>query len=140
MAFLAGLVCVILIVVFWRIFLPLALVLIALLVGAVIYFGGSDSRQREEAKRQIDVIKGQIAAAQRSATPKGKHWTVGYEPDPASQTLIARSARIQSNDKLCNLSVQQRIDGVRLTALSCAKFRIPSHHSLEVKFDNLPTS
>lgn len=140
MAWLVGIICVILIIAFWRVFLPLALIAG---VAFAIFIVSSQEKQenRRKAKQAAeDALRTKIAVAQQNATSEGKEWQVYYQPDPASQIPIARYASVRSDDDLCYLSVQKRINGTELTELSCSEIPINWYRSLEIKFDSIEVS
>lgn len=140
MSWLIGIVCVILVLIFWRIFLPLG-VLAAILIGVVILVMQYNEKQKaEDNEKAAAQLRQKIALARATATSEGKRWKLSYQPDPASDVLMARTAYIESNDTLCRLSVQKRISGAQLTGLDCSDFKISEWEDIEVKFSNVETS
>lgn len=137
MAWLIGLIAVVVIVVFWRIFLPLGVIalILALGAGAWIYLAEQSSkRERVQAALLRERI---IEAAQATASSEGKKWTAQLSPDPASDTKVYRGASIESNDGLCGLRVEKRLNGTELTDLTCSQFELKSYQGdLEVKFNH----
>ena len=87
-----------------------------------------------------EIQKSLITAAQENATSEGKEWITLYQSDPASEAKVARWASVESNDGLCKLTVEERLNGVRLTEINCPLIEISPYDGLEVKFDFLPTS
>jgi hypothetical protein len=92
-----------------------------------------------------------IADAQ--ADPEPQTWQVGTEPDPATGVLRPRSAYVWSDDGLCMLLVEERLDRDRLAMIECPGLPIQFNyvnnfleHSFEdgtqvgVKFDTMKTS
>jgi hypothetical protein len=114
---------------------------LAAIIGAFVYNNSYQSDQRREvAKEKAKERAKRIVQAKATATSKDKSWTVYVEPDPASSIKIARTASIVSNDGLCTLSVQHRLNGSRLTGLKCPDFKISEYDDLEVKFDTMQSS
>ncbi len=118
------------------------LVLVAALgVGGFFYYDSYKREQRAEKEaKAAEIRKSQITAAQENATSEGKEWTNHYQSDPASKTMVARFALVESNDGLCKLTVEERLNGTRLTKIVCPLIEISPYDGLEVKFDFLPTS
>ncbi len=105
-------------------------------VVAAIGIGGFVLYENREAQQ----LRDRIATAQRNSTPEGKEWIVFSQPDPASDIEIARTASIKSNDGLCSLTVQKRINGSELTGLRCPGIKISEYEDIYVKFDTYETS
>lgn len=99
----------------------------------------TEKRYEERVKRENE-LSARVEQAQRDATPEGKRWEVRYDRDPASGKYVGRRAVISSNDNLCKLSVQLRMNGNQLTGLECPGFEISAWRDIEVKFDNVATS
>lgn len=140
MTWLIGLLCIVIIVAFWRVFLPLALIAI---MGIIFLFWimVQDGKERgQDKQKEVEMLHTKIKNAQLSASAEGKEWKLLYEPDPASDIPIARTASILSNDGLCALTVQQRLNGAKLTGLVCPDITINHFSKLEVKFDTLNIS
>lgn len=111
MSWLIGIVAVVIVVYFWRIFLPLG-VIAGLALGAFLLYEDYQSDQRKAEKAAAGAaIRERIDVARRSATAEAKSWHVRAEPDPASGVDVARAAWIESNDGLCTLTVEKRISG-----------------------------
>jgi len=158
MAWLIVIICIILVVVFWRVFLPLALIAAVGLVILLLYFQNeSNQRERErqienkriaqeqqveaqKARQAIEAAKQKIADAQATAANVVRKWKVLSETDPASGEKVPRYAGVLSDDGLCRLQVEQRMDGTKLTSIYCKDFKVLNHDSIEAKFDNRPTS
>tara|TARA_B100000315_G_scaffold215719_1_gene215181 strand:- start:51 stop:905 length:855 start_codon:yes stop_codon:yes gene_type:complete len=62
-------------------------------------------------------------------------WKVSGSGDPASRVIIARSARVRSDDGLCQMSVLRRPQGSRGTEFEC-EFKFRDEKELTIKFDN----
>lgn len=118
MGWIIGIICVILVIAYWRFFLPLALVL-AVIIGLFIWNEQvkHEKTQKEEAATEL-ALRNKISAAQQNQTDEGKEWYVIYRKDPASEQQIARRATIRSNDNLCSMSVEKRMNGSDLTDFS----------------------
>ena len=135
MDWLIGIICVVTVVRFWRIFLPLGVVAVLALVGFYLYdHHQSESWQKAKAN-EIQEIRARVATAKQNATSEGKEWIVYGERDPASGKTIARTAAIESDDSLCVLSVQKLFDGSVLTGLDCSGIKIPEYRRIVIKFD-----
>jgi hypothetical protein len=144
-AWLIGFLTVLLAIVFWR--ATLVLVAILCVGGLVLYLyvqGESEQYARakaDEARRARQTLAAAqqtISAAQQNQTPK--EWTVSTERDPASGQAVPRSAHVLSDDGLCTLNVEQRINGARLTGVLCGRLKIDWTTDIDVKFDNRDTS
>ncbi|MCG8044750.1 MAG: hypothetical protein N0E48_03550 [Candidatus Thiodiazotropha endolucinida] len=97
-------------------------------------------KEKKEKERAAQELRVKIATAQKNATPEGKEWVVYGRRDPASDKNIARTASITSNDGLCYLTVQKRINGGELTGLDCPGIKISEYDDIYVKFDTSETS
>lgn len=140
MAWLIGITCVVIIIYLWRVSLSLALfagIVIGIIAVITQYNNENDALLKEERELALQL---KIENSQVSATSENKLWRVGYEIDPASGNKIACSAYISSNDGLCELIVENMLNGTKLTGLYCRDFKIPDYKDIEVKFDNLSTS
>ncbi len=140
MAWIVGLIFIVIAIVFWRIFLPLALIG-GLIVGGVYLNEERESNDREkQQKAEAISIQNKVTEAQKNATSEHKEWAIFSEPDPASGAEIVRTVSIQSDDGLCYLSVQKRVNGSELTGLDCSDIEISEHKDIEVKFDTANVS
>jgi hypothetical protein len=123
---------------FWKVSLSILAVL-----GLVIAIHQAYQAHRARATEE------HIAAAQASPTPQT--WWVDTDPDPASGALWPRYASVLSDDGLCQLVVEERLDGDRLTSIQCPG--LPIHFDyfgyldyfdydtrVGVKFDTTKTS
>ncbi len=126
-----------LVVIFWRIFLPLS-VLAAVGVALLIYH--NEERKTQEKERAAAALRQKISEARANTTSEEKEWHVTYALESATGKKVVRSAYINSNDGLCYLTVQKRLDGAQLTGLDCLDFKISEWDDIEVKFDNVATS
>jgi len=136
MEWLIAIICIILVVAFWRIFVPLALIVVVgiwLLVGKEDQ-GGGHGRHRELIKQKIE------NARTARLEDMVREWDVSFTTDPASGEEIPRHASILSDDGLCRLQVEERLNGVELTSINCPQLKVAAHQDIEVKFDNRPTS
>jgi hypothetical protein len=139
MAWLIGIVCVILMIRFWRIFLPLGLI-----AGAALgLLWLSESRRSDaQAKAAQKLVEGKNLRIQRAlnAEPKkGLKWELGSEIDPASGKEVQRTAAVSSENDLCRLQVEERVDGTRLAGIYCSELYLANKYAataIEVKFDN----
>lgn len=140
MAWLIGIICVVIVIIFWRIFLPLGIV-VAVVIGGYLFYQENENEKRRQAEaEEAERLRIRIADAQRNATSVDREWRVYGEPDPASGVEIARTAYVKSNDGLCSLAVQKRLNGSELTGLSCPGISIPGYRSIYVKFDTQDAS
>jgi hypothetical protein len=140
MSWLVGIICVVIVIYFWRIFLPLG-VLAAVGLGGLLLYEDYESDQRNEARaKEAQNLRTRIATAQENATPEGKEWVVYARNDPASGAKIARTASIKSNDGLCYLTVEKRINGSELSGLRCPGIKISEYDDIYIKFDTHETS
>jgi hypothetical protein len=143
MSWLIAIISIILIIVFWRIFLPLALVggVIVGLVILVIYVKDKNTTQKriEQEQRAQDLIARRIASA-RANLDFTRKWEVISEKDPSTRRNGPRYAGILSETGLCRLQVEQRLTGEKLTAIYCFGLNTTSDSELYVKFDNKSTA
>lgn len=130
-----------------RLFKWLLIGVVGLLIISALGVGGYyfyEENQREiKAKlkaEETELRKRTIEAARSTATAEGKQWLLNLESDPASGEDIARRASIISNDGLCRMQVEERLNGTKLTGIYCSQFVINKYDGVEVKFDFLETS
>ena len=121
--------------------------LLVLAVGSVILLTGLDfweQYQREQAKerreqakeREKARVEGIVLAAQGIDNQSKARDIIGNtEPDPASGTQIVRGVKIFSEDGLCNIDIEMRLDGTALTGIYCSNININPRDDLWVKFD-----
>ena len=140
MAWLIGIICIVIIFKLWEIFLPLAIIAVIGIGLLYAYFDYSNEKKINEKETKAQQFKDKISIAQKNATPEGRQWYVSYAADPASGIKIARSAVIKSNDSLCRLAVEKRINGSELTDLRCYGIKISSFDDVYIKFDTSETS
>ena len=150
MSWLIGFICIILFVVFWRIFLPLAL--IAAVGVGMLYFYSTVQEKKQENKRiaEAQLVQERIRFATDVANKKianskltpivEREWEVMSEVDPASGENIPRSATVLSDEGLCRLQIEQRTTGVKLAGIYCPGLTISASEPIDVKFDNRSTS
>jgi hypothetical protein len=118
MAWLIVIISVILVVLFWRIFLPLALVAAVGVALLLLYEQGESNRSERERKLAEQTLRERIATARANAGNAVREWDVWSETDPASGQKMPRSASVLSDDGLCRLQVEERINGTRLAGIS----------------------
>lgn len=140
MTWLIAIVCVILVVVFWRIFLPLALIAAVGLGLLVLYVVTESNRSERQQKLAEQTVREKIAKAKAAAGDVVREWEVLSETDPASGEKVPRYAGVVSDDGLCRLQIEERINRARLAAIYCSGLKISPYHDVEVKFDNRSTS
>ncbi len=121
----------------WRIVLPIGVVA-AIAVGALMYYNAWQEAQERE--RAAAALRQKIFEARANITLEEKEWHVTHAVDPATGRNIVRSAYVNSDDGLCYLNVQRRLDGARLTGLDCLGFQLSESGDIEVNFDDDATS
>ena len=132
MAWLVGLIVAILALIFWRVSLVLVGIVI---VGGIIIWQLDEADQARKQAEAIEAARQRREIIQNArATASPKNWEVFYNDDPASGNRVARTASIRSDDGLCVLSVQLRINGNELTGISCPYFEFYVYDDLDVKF------
>lgn len=127
MAWLIGIVSIVIVIVFWRIFLPIAVVAAVGIGGWLLYERNQTEQRMAENARSEREIEQRIADAKASASDENRKWTVFSIDDPASGEPIPRLARVRSNDGLCYLTLENRINGSELAGLSCSLFKISEY-------------
>ncbi len=147
MAWLIGIICVILIVIFWRISLPIFFLAVAG-IGIWLLSENAEREQREsmrakaaqESRQKIEEARNKIERALAQGGETHHTWKVTTQEDPASGEEVPRNAWVSSDGNLCKLQVEQRLNGTRLTALYCPDIRVLHDEDIELKFDNRDTS
>ena len=150
MAWLIGIIVLILCVVFWR----ASLILIG--IGGVLVFllvqnqnSQQEQRDRERAaaaeRTRTLIAAARLRVEDARQTVEPKDWRVITETDPASGQAVPRQAAIESDDGLCTMTVEERIDRTRLTSFRCPGLNIRANTNytagnVEVKFDNRSTA
>lgn len=140
MAWLAGIICIILIVAYWRIFLPVALIAAACFAVVILYVSQDDNRSERRRKEAQEALWARIARAQATSGNVVRTWKVEFETDPAGGQKVPRYASVRSDDGLCRLQVEERIDRSRLTAIYCSGLKVTDFVDIQVKFDDRSTS
>lgn len=133
MAWLVGILVLILAIVFWRV--SLWIIGVAA-VGGVLLWQMSEAENKRNRQAALEAAQNRasmISSAKINASPK--QWAVWFQDDPASNVETARTASVASDDGLCTLSVEHRINGSKLTGLNCPKLPFTAYDSLEIKFD-----
>jgi hypothetical protein len=137
---LIAIVCIILVILFWRYFLPLAL-LAAIGLGALLLYSWNENKRDEQNRADAEQsLTYRFAAAESTANAVKRTWEVDREVDPSSGRETPRSATITSDNGLCRLQVEERIDRTRLTGIYCPGFNQSAYNDIQVKFDNRETS
>lgn len=88
---------------------------------------------------QEEAVRKRIANAKATAGNMVRAWEIWSETDPASGAKVPRTASIVSDDGLCQLQVEERMNGTRLASIVCSGLKIAIDR-IEVKFDNRPKS
>ena len=101
MGWLIGIICVVLVIFFWWIFIPLGIFVGIVFGGFMLWASINDDKRDAKEAREVAAFKNKVSTARANATSQGKEWKVRYEEDPASGKNIAREAYIVSNDNLC---------------------------------------
>lgn len=140
MSWLIGIICVVIVISLWRIFLPLGILAAISIAGFILYENHESDKRKKVKIIETQQLRDRIASSQRNATSEGKEWIIYVESDPASDYKIARTASITSNDGLCNLTVQKRLNGTELTGLKCSGIKISEFDDIYVKFDTQESS
>jgi len=140
MAWLIAIACIILVIIFWRIFLPIALVAAVGLGLLLLYLQGEHDRSERKQKLAEQTVRQRIAKAKATAGDVVREWKVWSKTDPASGNKVPRNASVMSDDGLCRLQVEERLDGARLAGIYCSGLKISSYSNIEVKFGNRTTS
>ncbi len=117
MVWLIAIICIILVVVFWRIFIPLALIAAVGLGLLLLYAQGEGDRSESKRKLAEQTVRERIANAKATAGDVVREWEVWSQTDPASGEKVPRSASVLSDDGLCRLQVEERINGTRLASI-----------------------
>jgi len=140
MAWLIGIVCIILIIIFWRIFIPIAL-LVAVGFGILLLYSWHESDRSERRRAEAEqATKKRIADALANPDTTSREWGIGVERDPASGEDVPRNASVVSDNGLCRLQVEERIDKTRLTGIYCEGLKLDPYQKVQVKFANRSTS
>lgn len=136
MSWLAAIISILLVVRFWRIFVPLAVV--SAIGGALlvllfyIYHTRTAQNQTQESQARV---------ANAQANPViNRAWEVKTERDPASGLEVPRIAGILSEDGLCRLQVERRLSGEEAATIYCDDLKLHRTSQLEIKFDNKSVS
>ena len=140
MDWLIGILCVVIVARFWRIFLPLSVAAVLALVGFYLYDHHKSEKWQEARAKEIQEIRAKVAAAKQNSTSEDKRWIVYGERNPASGETIARTAAIESDDSLCVLTVQKLLDGAERAGLDCPGIQIPEYRRIAIKFNTSDSS
>ncbi len=141
MAWLVGIIVLFLCIVFWR----AALWILGIGAVLIFLFIQNDARQDEERARQraaaaersravIAAARQRVQDAQENLEPR--EWQITAETDPASGLAVPRRALVESDNGLCTMTVEERIDRTRHTGFNCPGLDISIRNDIEVKFDN----
>lgn len=138
MVWLIAIMCIIVVVVFWRVFPPLALMaaygLLVLFIYTQSNYARNERRTAEQTPQQT------VATANATTGALARVWQVSSEPDPASGAKMPRTASVLSDDGLCQLLVEQGIRGHQTVGIYCPTLKLSPRRDIEVKIDNRPTS
>ena len=140
MTWLIAIICIILAIAFWRIFVPLAIIAAVGLGLLLLYFQGESARSERKRQLEEQAVRQRIANSKATARDIVREWDVSAETDPASGEKVPRYASVLSDDGLCRLQVEERINRTRLASIYCSGLKISSYSDIEVKFDNRSTS
>jgi hypothetical protein len=132
MAWLIGIVCIVLVIKFWRIFLPLGLIA-GVAIGLILLDAERTDRAQAKLEQQkLEQRKLKVQKVQRAlnASPmKDTKWEISSETDPASGKPVPRTASVVSDNGLCRLQVEQRVDRTRLAGIYCDDLLIKDRYS-----------
>lgn len=140
MAWLVGIIVVIIAIRFWRISLPLLGIAVVGIGGWLLNEYHEQEQRTAERERNKVLVSQKVADARANASDTDREWEVYAYEDPASGQQVPRMARVKSNDGLCWLTLEKRIDGSELAGLNCELLKLSERDDAEVKFDNYPTS
>jgi len=101
MTWLIAIVCIILIIYFWRIFLPLAIIAAIGLGVFLLYMHGEMDRNERNRKLAEQTVRERIAKAKATAGDVVREWEVFSETDPASGVEVPRRSSVSSDEGLC---------------------------------------
>lgn len=151
MDWIIAIICIVIVFIFWRIFLLLALI-IGVGLGALFLYEEVNSNRNEskrvQAEKEIQekiaqanaMTRARIANAETSSKNVEREWEIWAQTDPASGLNVPRNASVLSDNGLCRLRVEQRIDASRLTGIYCPGIKLSTYSEIDVKFDNRTTS
>jgi hypothetical protein len=111
-----------------------------LILGVILYgvafigFMLQESYLKNDRDKALQDLKLKIETAQGSSIRQDE-WEVFGSDDPASEKKIGTSAKIISSRGLCEMGVEHRIDGTRLTSFNC-DFTFDPNGYIWIKFDN----
>ena len=108
MAWLIAIICIILVIVFWRIFLPIAIIAAVGLGLVFLYVVGESERSERERQVAEQTTLERIAKAKVAAGDVVREWKVLFQTDPASGKKVPRYASVLSDGGLCRLQVEER--------------------------------
>ena len=89
--------------------------------------------EKEQKEKNEDAARDKQSKIE-NAKSRNKKWTTYSQLDPASKKNV-RGASITSEDGLCELTVQKRIEGTELTGLQCIEIKINEFDDIIIKFD-----
>lgn len=143
------LIAIVIVAVFWRVLLPVALLGVGavVVIGMLLYWNGqSEEREREmqRAAAQAEIAKVRKRMRESEGTPEN-YWRVRTDEDPASGESVPRFAYVYSNDGLFLLQVESRLNGTKLIAFYSQReavnfARYGYGETLTIKFDGWDTS
>lgn len=139
MAWIIGIMVVVIAVIFWREALPIGILAVIVIGSMALYEHYDNEKKAHEKEIAAAALKQKISKAMENASPEGKEWHVYYEQDPAIAKNVARYASIVSNGGLCRLVVRKRSDGSDQTGLYCPDFKMYEYKDMQIKFDNATT-
>jgi hypothetical protein len=140
MGWLVAFVLIILAVIFWRISLPLLIIAVVGVGLIFLYIQGEDARVARKQKIEERAVRERFANAKATVGKVARKWEVLFYTDPASGKRVPRSTNIRSDEGLCLLQIEKRINRTRLASIYCKNLKISTYGGIEVKFDNRSTS
>jgi membrane protein implicated in regulation of membrane protease activity len=141
-----GLIFLIIGLIYWRLFIPLGIVLALAFVSFVFLQKdtayekrSSHSGDRYQAEDKADSWSTELAQrvknAKTNASLEGKSWQAHLEKDPASHIDVVRAAKIMSDDELCEFWIHKPLDEDEYSKLVCAGFNFVGAKEITIKFD-----
>ena len=135
MSWLIAIACIILVAIFWRVLLPIALVAFVGIGLLILYLKVDSERSERQRIKAEQEVRERIANAQAVSKGTERAWEVLTETDPASGEKVPRYASVLSDDGLCRLQIEERIDRTRLAGIYCRGLKVSPYGNIAVKFD-----
>src|SRR5262249_38851773 len=140
MMWLIAIICIILAVVCWRRFPPVAILAAYALIVLFVVHPRSEHNRNELQGKTAEAPQPTIVTAKASTGAIVRLWQVSSERDPVSEAKMPRTASVLSDDGLCRLVVEQHIDARQTVGVYCPTLTLSLRRDIDVKFDDRPTS